>query len=222
MHSRFNTLLFAVTLLGSSFATAKPLPKQAPMLPKQFCQDFEAMEAEILGTCSKAAQDRPAVKSRLKVAQRVVQQCRELLEFSTSEKRVKLDQYHARLCLVNRRSLLTSANPGPQVRLAVLSACRNVLAGQRGDKQECETTSECKRGLSCLRQGASLTGKCGAPLTKDATCNEGDANDSAFYNFLRSERSVCSPGLQCLDGVGGFKCRARVIDRAPAGKALCS
>lgn len=220
MNALKTIIIVPSVFLASIVAGAKPMPQQPPLLPKHFCQIFEAMEAEVLGTCPAAAQDRPAVKARIAASQRAVQQCRELLEFAASEKRVKLDQYYARLCIAARQAFLNSPDPNARLRLAVRDSCVNTLAGQRADGAACESASECRHGLTCLHQGASLTGSCGKPLPANTACNDEAANDSAFYEMLRLERAVCTRGMSCINGPGGFKCRPRTA-APPRGMALC-
>lgn len=187
----------------------------ATVYPKSLCDGFETAAAK------KACSAKLTAES-----ERARQQCLELLNASTSDKRARLDKMGVDHCLKARLAFVADPARGRALADQMRQACDQAVIGLQGDGKKCDSPFDCAPGLACLGKTGGPPGLCTKPLAKGAPCNAESLNGSALQALITAVRQPCAHGLRCATTHQGFTCLAEVKEGAAcsgaSGESACA
>lgn len=206
---------WALTVSGGT--QAKTL---APGAPERFCSNIETTDVrERFSDCNPIQRRMPEVAAAISAAKQATQQCLDLINAGTSEKRVKWNSDAAKRCI---DAYMLHLRPGKRAKPDLdkaRAACAEALQGLRTKGQSCDSSVECESGLGCIGATGGPPGICKKPLAKGQACDDSALTGGVFFTLLNASKSVCATGLRCGVANANLVCLPASGDTGSAGTA---
>lgn len=200
-------LVMLGALVTLFLASAKP-SWAAQASPKHLCDEFEGLGFELDPQKCKSWEGRDAkVRTLREKIQKSKQQCRELLSYSLSHKRIRLERSAADQCLKAYRDYSKDALRSKAAWLAARTACDAAIVGLARSGEVCDSAFECAPGLVCRGDKGGPPGRCQAVLNIGDACDDDALNASALHALLLDARGSCGAGAHCgISKDGSLRC----------------